>query len=206
MTRVLVLYYSAWGHVRALAEAEAEGARSVAGVTADLMRVPETAPEAARAAGHAPDDAPEAEPRALADYDAIIVGTPTRFGGMAGPMKMFFDRLGGLWVRNALVGKLGAAFTSTGAQHGGHEATVLSMHVPMLHLGMTVVGLPYSFAGQTAMDAITGGSPYGAGSICGGDGARRPSETELAGARFQGRHVATIARRLAKASVTDEAA
>jgi NAD(P)H dehydrogenase (quinone) len=142
----------------------------------------------------------------LPDYDAIILGTPSRFGNMAGQMKQFLDQAGGLWARNALVGKVGAVFTSTGTQHGGHEATVLSAHVPMLHFGMLIAGLPYSFAGQLRTDEIVGGSPYGAGTVAGGDGSRTPSETELAGAWYQGRHVAGIAARLAAGAVQREAA
>jgi NAD(P)H dehydrogenase (quinone) len=207
MTKVLVLYYSSYGHIRALAQAEAEGARSVPVVQVDLRRVPETVPQAVRdSAGYMPDDTPEARVADLADYDAIILGTPSRFGNMAGQMKQFLDQAGGLWARNALVGKVGAVFTSTGTQHGGHEATVLSAHVPMLHFGMLIAGLPYSFAGQLRTDEIVGGSPYGAGTIAGGDGSRTPSETELAGAWYQGRHVAGIAARLAAGAVQREAA
>lgn len=207
MTKVLVLYYSSYGHIRALAQAEAEGARSVPVVQVDLRRVPETVPQAVRdSAGYMPDDTPEARVADLADYDAIILGTPSRFGNMAGQMKQFLDQAGGLWARNALVGKVGAVFTSTGTQHGGHEATVLSAHVPMLHFGMLIAGLPYSFAGQLRTDEIVGGSPYGAGTVAGGDGSRTPSETELAGAWYQGRHVAGIAARLAAGAVQREAA
>lgn len=198
MTKVLVLYYSSYGHIRQMAEAEAQGARSVPGVQVDIRRVPETVPAHIREqAGFAADDTPEAQVADLPGYDAIIIGTPTRFGTMAAQVKQFLDMAGGLWAQNALVGKVGAVFTSTGSQHGGHEAAVLSTHLPLLHFGMVVAGLPYSFAGQTRMDEIVGGSPYGAGTIAGGDGARRPSETELEGARFQGRHVARIAARLA---------
>ncbi|MHA3976786.1 NAD(P)H:quinone oxidoreductase [Halovulum sp. GXIMD14794] len=206
-TRVLVLYYSAYGHIRAMAEAEAEGAASVPGVTVDLRRVPETVPAEVRAAaGYAADDTPEAAVADLPGYDAIIFGTPTRFGGMAAQMKQFIDMAGGLWARNALVGKVGAVFTSTGSQHGGHEAAILSSQLPLQHFGMMVVGLPYSFSGQTRMDEVVGGSPYGAGTIAGGDGSRLPSTTELDGARFQGRHVAEIAARLAAAPALSEAA
>ena len=207
MTRVLILYYSSYGHVRALAEAEAEGARSVPGVHVDLARVPETMSRAARErAGFVPDDAPEAAVADLPGYDAIILGTPTRFGVMAAQMKQFLDQAGGLWARNALVGKVGAVFTSTGSQHGGHEAAALTSHIPLLHFGMLVAGLPYSFAGQTRTDMIVGGSPYGAGTIAGGDGALRPTQTDLDGARFQGRHVAQIAARLAAAPALQGAA
>lgn len=197
MTRVLILYYSSYGHIRQLAQAEADGARSVPGVRADLRRVPETVPHPIRkAAGYLPDDTPEAQVADLPDYDAIILGTPTRFGTMAAQMKQFLDMAGGLWAQNALVGKLGAVFTSTGAQHGGHEAAILSSQLPLMHFGMLVAGLPYTFSGQTTMEEIVGGSPYGAGTVAGGDGSRAPSATDLAGARFQGRHVALTAARL----------
>jgi len=200
MTKVLVLYYSSYGHIRQMAEAEADGARSVPGVEVDLRRVPETVPAEIRVqAGFVEDDTPEAKVSDLPDYDAIIVGTPTRFGNMAAQMKQFFDMAGGLWAQNALVGKVGGVFTSTGSQHGGHEAAVLSTQLPLMHFGMLVTGLPYTFAGQTRMDEIVGGSPYGAGTVAGGDGSRQPSATELDGARFQGRHVAQIAARLASA-------
>ena len=153
MTRVLVLYYSSYGHVRALAEAEAEGARSVPGTHVDVRRVPETVPEDVRAsAGFVADDAPVAAPADLEHYDAIILGTPTLFGMMAGQMKSFLDQAGGLWARNALVGKVAAVFTSTGSQHGGHEATLLSTQIPLQHFGMLIVGMPYTFAGQTTAD------------------------------------------------------
>lgn len=198
MTRILVLYYSSYGHVRALAEAEAEGARSVPGVQVDLRRVPETVPLPVRErAGFQPDDTPELAIEDLPQYDAIILGTPTHFGTMAGAVKQFIDQAGGLWARNALAGKVGSVFTSTGSQHGGHEMTVLSTHVPLLHFGMVIVGMPYTFKGQTRQDEIVGGSPYGAGSIAGGDGSRRPTATDMAGARFQGQHVARVAAALA---------
>ncbi|RYH12396.1 NAD(P)H:quinone oxidoreductase [Tropicimonas sp. IMCC6043] len=198
MPRILVLYYSSYGHVRDLAQAEAEGARSVPGATVDIRRVPETVPEPVRrSAGYVEDSTPEAAPGDLADYDAIIFGTPTRFGMMAGQMKQFLDQAGGLWAQNALVGKVAAVFASTGSQHGGHEATLLSTQIPLQHFGMLIAGLPYSFAGQTTRDGIIGGAPYGAGTIAGADGALRPTETDLAGARFQGAHVARIAARLA---------
>lgn len=208
MTRILILYYSSYGHVRALAAAEAEGARSVPGTTVDVRRVPETVPEAVRKnAGYAEDDTAVAAPTDLADYDAIIFGTPTRFGMMAGQMKQFIDQAGGLWAKNALVGKVAAAFASTGSQHGGHEATLLSTHIPLLHFGMMIAGLPYTFAGQTSGEGIIGGAPYGAGTIAGADGSMQPTETDLAGARFQGAHVAGIAARLsATAGIEEEAA
>ncbi|MEM5493884.1 NAD(P)H:quinone oxidoreductase [Hoeflea sp. AS16] len=197
MTRILVLYYSSYGHVRALAEAEAEGARSIACTSVDIRRIPETVPEAVRqAAGYIDDDTPVATPSDLAAYDGIIFGTPTRFGMMAGQMKQFLDQAGGLWAQNALVGKVAAVFASTGSQHGGHEATLLSTHIPLMHFGMLIAGLPYTFAGQTAADAIIGGAPYGAGTIAGADGSLQPTATDLAGARFQGRHVAELAYRL----------
>ncbi|SDI95007.1 NAD(P)H:quinone oxidoreductase [Aliiruegeria lutimaris] len=201
MPRILVLYYSSYGHVRALAQAEAEGARSVPGTHVDLRRVPETVPDAVRqSAGYLDDDTPEAAPADLAEYDAIIFGTPTRFGMMAGQMKQFLDQAGALWAQNALVGKVAAVFASTGSQHGGHEATLLSTQIPLQHFGMLIAGLPYSFAGQTCRDGIIGGAPYGAGTIAGADGALQPTETDLAGARFQGAHVAQLAARLAVAT------
>lgn len=207
MTRILVLYYSSYGHVRALAEAEAEGALSVAGTTVDIRRIPETVPEPVRrAAGYVDDDTPVATPADLAAYDGIIFGTPTRFGMMAGQMKQFLDQAGGLWAKNELVGKVAAVFASTGSQHGGHEATLLSTHIPLMHFGMLIAGLPYTFAGQTSGETIIGGAPYGAGTIAGADGSRAPTETDLAGARFQGAHVARIAARLAGADLAREAA
>jgi NAD(P)H dehydrogenase (quinone) len=199
-TRVLVLYYSSYGHVERMAAAVAEGVRE-AGASVVVKRVPELVPQAvADKAGYKLDQAaPAATPAELADYDAIVIGTPTRFGGMAAQMKNFLDQCGGLWVTDKLVGKVGSVFVSTGSQHGGQEATILSTHVTLLHLGLVVVGLPYSFKGQLRMDEITGGSPYGASTLAdGGDGAdRQPSANELAGARFQGRHVAGIALALA---------
>ncbi|MGC1272440.1 MAG: NAD(P)H:quinone oxidoreductase [Planctomycetaceae bacterium] len=198
MARVLVLYYSSYGHVERMAEAVAEGARAVAGTEVVLKRVPEVmAEEAARKAGMKLDQAaPIADPDELPDYDAVIFGTPTRFGNMAGQMRNFLDRTGNLWVKGSLIGKVGSVFTSTGSQHGGQETTLTSFHTTLLHQGMIIVGLPYSFAGQTRMDEITGGSPYGATTIAGGKGERMPSENELAGAAFQGRHVAEIATKL----------
>ncbi|WP_340159954.1 NAD(P)H:quinone oxidoreductase [uncultured Hoeflea sp.] len=207
MPRILVLYYSSYGHVRALAEAEAEGALSVAGTTVDIRRIPETVPGPVRqAAGYIDDDTPVATPADLAAYDGIIFGTPTRFGMMAGQMKQFLDQAGGLWAENALVGKVAAVFASTGSQHGGHEATLLSTHIPLMHFGMLIAGLPYTFAGQTSADGIIGGAPYGAGTIAGADGSRAPTETDLAGARFQGRHVAELAARLTAALPVQEVA
>lgn len=197
MTRILVLYYSSYGHVRDLALAEAEGARSVEGTHVDLRRVPETVSDHVRqSAGFVDDDTPVAAPAELAAYDGIIFGTPTRFGMMAGQMKQFLDQAGGLWAKNALVGKVGAVFASTGSQHGGHEATLLSTHIPLMHFGMLIAGLPYTFSGQTWGQGIIGGAPYGAGTIAGADGGLQPTATDLAGARFQGAHVAGIAARL----------
>ncbi|NHF72045.1 NAD(P)H:quinone oxidoreductase [Paracoccus xiamenensis] len=207
MTKVLVLYYSSYCHVKALAQAVAEGARSVDGCQVDVARVPETVPaNIRRSAGFVDDDTPTVDPAALADYDGIIFGTPTRFGLMAAQMKQFFDTLGGLWAENALVGKVGAVFASTGSQHGGHEATLLSSHIPLMHFGMVVAGMPYTFSGQTEKDSIIGGAPYGAGTIAGGDGSLKPTETDLAGARFQGAHVARLAKALTTAEILAEAA
>ncbi|QKV17152.1 NAD(P)H:quinone oxidoreductase [Oricola thermophila] len=207
MTRVLVLYYSSYGHIDALARAEAEGAREIAGVTVDIKRVPETVPQAVRdKAGYKQDfDTPVAQVSDLAEYDAIIFGTPTRFGNMAGQMKQFLDQAGGLWASNALVGKVGAVFTSTGSQHGGHEAAALTFHVPLLHFGMLVAGMPYTFADQMRTDEIVGGSPYGAGTVAGGDGSLQPTPTDLEGARFQGRFVAEMAKRIAMGASLQQA-
>jgi len=197
MSKVLVLYYSSYGHIEQMAEAVAAGA-SEAGATVTLKRVPETAPEAVAKAAHFKLDqkAPIATVAELVDYDAIIVGAPTRFGRMPSQMASFLDQAGGLWVRGLLVGKVGSAFTSTATQHGGQEVTLFSTITNLLHFGMVIVGLPYSFQGQMRLDEITGGSPYGATTIAGGDGSRQPSESELAGARFQGKHVAEIANKL----------
>jgi len=199
MTKILVLYYSSYGHVETMAEAVAEGARKVAGTEVTIKRVPELVPEeVAKKAGVRLDQkAPIAKPAELADYDAIIFGTPTRFGNMAAQMRNFLDQTGGLWAKGALIGKVGSTFTSTATQHGGQETTLTSFHTTLLHLGMVIVGLPYSFAGQTKLDEVTGGSPYGASTIAAGDGSRKPSDNELAGARFQGEHVAKIAAKLA---------
>lgn len=198
MTQVLVVYYSSWGHVEAMAQAIAEGVRSVDGVAVDIKRVAELVPEAVAKASHYKLDqaAPIAEPEDLANYDAIIFGTPTRFGNMAAQMRNFLDRTGGLWAKGALIGKVGSVFAVTGTQHGGQESTLLSFHTTLLHQGMVIVGLPYSFAGQTTVSEVSGGSPYGATAIAGGDGSRAVSENELAGARFQGAHVAQIAAAL----------
>lgn len=198
MTRVLVLYYSTYGHIETMAEAVAEGARSVPGVEAVVKRVPEMMPpEVALAAGAKLEQAaPVASLSELADYDAIVFGTPTRFGMMAAQMRNFLDQTGGLWAQGKLIGKVGSVFTSTATQHGGQESTLLSFHTTLLHHGMVIVGLPYSFQGQSGLDAVKGGSPYGATTLAGADGARQPSADELDGARFQGRHVAGIAARL----------
>jgi NAD(P)H dehydrogenase (quinone) len=199
MTRVLVLYYSSYGHVEAMAEAVAEGARSVDGTEVVVKRVPELVPEeAAKKANMKLDQpAPVAQPAELADYDAIIFGTPTRYGNMCAQMRNFLDQTGGLWLKGALNGKVGSVFASTATQHGGQETTLTSFHTTLLHLGLVIVGLPYSAAGQMTMDEISGGSPYGATTIAGGDGSRMPSANELELARFQGRHVAGIAAKLA---------
>jgi NAD(P)H dehydrogenase (quinone) len=201
MTKVLVLYYSAYGHIETMAEAVARGARSVPGTQVTVKRVPELMPEAvARQAGVKLDQAaPLAKPEELADYDAVIFGTPTRYGNMASQMRNFLDQTGALWASGALIGKVGSVFASSAVQHGGQEATLLSFHTTLLHLGMVVVGLPYSAQGQMRLDEITGGSPYGATTIAGGKGERQPSANELELARFQGRHVAEIAGALAKA-------
>jgi NAD(P)H dehydrogenase (quinone) len=198
MARVLVLYYSSWGHIETMAGAVAEGAGSVDGVEAVVKRVPELVPAETAAAFHykAEQAAPVADPNELADYDAIIIGTPTRFGNMAAQMRNFLDQTGGLWAKGALIGKLGGAFVSTASQHGGQETTLTSIHTTLLHHGMIIVGLPYSFAGNTIMSEISGGTPYGASTLAGGDGSRQPSQNELDGARFQGRHTAEIAKKL----------
>jgi NAD(P)H dehydrogenase (quinone) len=197
MSKVLVLYYSSYGHVEKMAEAVAEGARS-AGATVDIKRVPETAPLDVAEAAHFKLDqaAPIAKIDDLADYDAIIVGAPTRFGRLCSQMASFLDQASGLWYRGALNGKVGGAFTSTGTQHGGQEVTLFSMIANLLHFGMTVVGLPYSFQGQMTLDEITGGSPYGATTISGTKGQRLPSANELDGARHQGKLMAQAANKL----------
>jgi NAD(P)H dehydrogenase (quinone) len=198
MAKVLVLYYSTYGHIERMAEAIAEGARE-AGAEVAIRRVPETVPEAVAVAGHFKlnQAAQIANIEELADYDAIIIGAGTRFGRISSQMASFLDQAGGLWMRGALNGKVGAAFTSTGTQHGGQETTLFSLITNLLHFGLVVVGLPYSFAGQMKLDEITGGSPYGATTIASTDGSRKPSENELAGARFQGKHVAEVAAKLA---------
>ena len=197
MAKVLVLYYSTYGHIETMANAIADGARD-AGATVDVKRVPETAPEAVALAAHFKTDqaAPIASIGELANYDAIIVGAGTRFGRMSSQMAAFLDQAGGLWASGALNGKVGAAFTSTATQHGGQETTLFSIITNLLHFGLTIVGLPYSFQGQMTLGEITGGSPYGATTIAAGDGSRRPSDNELAGARFQGALVAKTAAKL----------
>jgi NAD(P)H dehydrogenase (quinone) len=199
MTKVLVLYYSSYGHIEKMAGVVAEGARE-AGAEAVIKRVPELVPEeVARKSGFKLDQAaPIATVDELADYDAIFIGTPTRFGNMTAQMKNFLDQAGGLWAQGKLIGKVGAVFTSSATQHGGQESTILATQIVLLHLGMVIVGLPYSFQGQMGMSEITGGSPYGASTIAGGDGSRQPSANELAGARYQGRHVAQIAAKLTR--------
>ena len=202
MCKVLIVQYSLYGHIYKMAEAVAEGVREVDGCEAEIKRTPETlshdvlekmgAVEAQKGMAHLPvatvDD--------LAAADAIIFGTPTRFGNMCGQMRQFLDATGALWLKGKLVGKVGSVFTSTATQHGGQESTILSFHTTLLHQGMVIVGLPYSFAGQMGIDEITGCSPYGASTIAGGQGERMPSENELAGARYQGAHVARIASKL----------
>lgn len=197
MAKTLVLYYSSYGHVEQMAQAVAEGARQ-GGTEAVVKRVPETVPEAvARKSGFRLDQkAPVATVEELAQYDAIIFGTPTRFGNMAGQMKSFLDQAGGLWMSGALVGKVASVFTSSATQHGGQESTILTFHPVLLHLGMVIVGLPYAFRGQMGHEDVMGNSPYGASTIAGGDGSRQPSAVELEGARFQGKHVAQIAAKL----------
>ena len=200
--KVLVVFYSTYGHVYKMAEAVAEGVKTVADAEVDIRRVPETLPpevlekmgavEAQKAFSHIP----ECSVDELAQADAVIFGTPTRFGNMCGQMRQFLDATGQLWANGSLVGKVGSVFTSSATQHGGQESTILTFHVTLLHHGFVVVGLPYAFQGQMRVDEITGGTPYGASTIAGGDGSRTPSENELEGARFQGTHVAEIAAKL----------
>ena len=198
MPKVLVLYHSTYGHLETMAEAVAEGALSVEGATVDIKRVAETVPEElAKSSGYKLDQsAPIAKVEDLADYDAIIVGAGTRFGTVASQMRNFWDQSGGLWFQGELVGKVGGVFTATATQHGGQETTLIGMIQTLMHHGILVAGLPYSFQGQMRNDEITGGSPYGATTITNGDGSRMPSENELDGARFQGRHIAEVARKL----------
>jgi NAD(P)H dehydrogenase (quinone) len=197
MSKVLVLYYSAYGHIEKMAEAVAQGARE-AGASVDIKRVPELVPPDIAKASHYKLDqrAPVAKIEDLANYDAIIVGTGTRFGRMTSQMASFLDQAGGLWMKGALHGKVGGAFTSSATQHGGNETTLFSIITNLLHFGMVVVGLDYGHAGQMTLDEITGGSPYGATTIAGGQGQRQPSENELVGARYQGRKIAETAKKL----------
>lgn len=197
MAKILVLYYSAYGHVETMAQAVAEGARG-AGAQVDIKRVPELVPEDVARRSHFKLDqaAPIAKVDELADYDAIVIGTGTRFGRMSSQMANFLDQAGGLWARGALHGKVGSAFTSTATQHGGQETTLFSIITNLLHFGMVVVGLDYGHAGQMRLDEVTGGSPYGSTTIAGGDGSRQPTQNELDGARYQGRVVAETAIRL----------
>jgi NAD(P)H dehydrogenase (quinone) len=202
--RIFIVYYSMYGHVHRLAEAVAEGAKEIEGAEVQMRRVPETlsteilvkmgALEAQKSFAHVPICTVDE----LASADAIIFGTPTRFGNMCGQMRQFLDATGQLWAKGKLVGKVGSVFTSSATQHGGQESTILSFHITLLHHGMIVVGLPYTFQGQMRIDEITGGSPYGVSTIAGGQGERMPSENELAGARFQGKHVAMVASKLVK--------
>ena len=202
--KVLIVYYSAYGHIHRMAEAVAEGAKEVKGAEVEMRRVSEILPkeilkqigalEAQKTFAHVPICTVDE----LASADAIIFGTPTRYGNMCAQMRAFLDATGPLWAKGALVGKVGSVFTSSGTQHGGQESTILSFHITLLHHGMIVVGLPYTFQGQSRIDEITGGSPYGASTIAGPAGERMPSENELAAARFQGKHVATIASKLAR--------
>ena len=200
--KILVLFYSTYGHIYQMAKAVVDGAKSIDGIQVDLKQVPETLSEellkqmGAYEAQKAFADVPMAKVAELTDYDAIIFGSPTRFGLMAAQMKSFLDATGGLWGKGALIGKIGSVFTSTGTQHGGQESTILSFHTVLLHHGMLIAGLPYSFAGQSTMEEITGGSPYGASTIAGGDGSRLPSKNDLAGAFYQGAHIAKILRKL----------
>ncbi|MBD1399908.1 NAD(P)H:quinone oxidoreductase [Pelovirga terrestris] len=202
MAKILIVHYSMYGHIYKMAEAVAEGVREVDGCEAVIKRVPETLPHevlekmGAVEAQKAMADIPLATVDDLAEADGIIFGTPTRFGNMCGQMRQFLDATGGLWFNGSLIGKVGSVFVSSATQHGGQESTILNFHTNLLHHGMVVVGLPYSFAGQMDNSEITGGSPYGASTITGGQGERMPSDNELAGARFQGAHVARIAKKL----------
>ena len=197
MASVFVLYYSSYGHIETMANAVAEGARS-AGAQVDVKRVPETVPDEVAKSSHfkTEQSAPVAQVEELEKYDAIVVGTPTRYGRVASPMAAFLDRTGGLWARGALNGKVGGAFASTASQHGGNELTLFSIIANLMHLGLTIVGLPYSFQGQMQIDEVHGGSPYGATTIAGGDGSRQPSAIDLDGARFQGKLIAETAAKL----------
>ena len=200
MTTILVLYHSMYGHIEQMASAEAEGAGEVAGTEVIVKRVPETMTDEAirKVGGKLHQPAPVASPGELADYDAIIFGTPTRFGNMTGQMRTFLDQTGALWMSGAMIGKVGSVFTSSATQHGGQESTILTFHPTLLHLGMVVVGLPYSEQRQMGLDEIKGGSPYGASTIAGAQGERHPSAQEIGMARSQGKHVASIAAKLAR--------
>jgi NAD(P)H dehydrogenase (quinone) len=200
--KTLILYYSTYGHIEAMADAIADGVKSVPGAEVSIKRVPELMPEdVAKAAGAKLDQrAPIATVAELPEYDAIILGTPTRYGRMAAQMANFLDQTGGLWFQNALVGKVGSVFTSTASQHGGQETTLMSTIVNLLHLGMTIVGAPYTEKRLTQIDEVMGGTPYGSSTIAGGDGSRMPSENDLAIARSHGRHVATVAMAVVKGS------
>ena len=200
MTKVLVLYYSSYGHVETMANAVAEGARAVPGTEVAVKRVPELMSREAAEKAYVKFDqaAPIATVDELADYDAIIFGTPTRFGNMAAQMRNFLDQTGALWMQGKLIGKVGSVFVSTGSQHGGQETTIQSFHTTLLHHGMVVAGVPYSHQGLMVLDEVSGGTPYGASTIAGGQGQRQPSENELSIARFQGEHVAKLAAKLAR--------
>ena len=201
--KVLIVFYSTYGHIFKMAEAVAEGAKEITGAEVKILRVPETLPEEVLEKMGAVDaqktfsHVPVCTVDELAEADAIIFGTPTRFGNMCGQMRQFLDATGQLWANGSLIGKVGSVFASSATQHGGQESTILTFHVTLLHQGFVIVGLPYAFQGQMRIDEVTGGSPYGATTIAGGDGSRMPSENELAAARFQGKHVASIAAKLA---------
>ena len=202
MMKVLIVFYSTYGHIFKMAEAVAEGVKEVAGAEVKILRVPETLPEevlekmGAVEAQKTFSHVPVCTIDELAEADAIIFGTPTRFGNMCGQMRQFLDATGQLWANGSLIGKVGSVFVSSATQHGGQESTILTFHVTLLHQGFVIVGLPYAFQGQMRIDEVTGGSPYGATTIAGGDGSRMPSENELEAARFQGKHVASIAAKL----------
>ena len=201
--KVSIVFYSTYGHIFKMAQAVAEGAKEVTGADVNILRVPETLPEevlekmGAVEAQKSFSQIPICSVDELAEADAIIFGTPTRFGNMCGQMRQFLDATGQLWANGSLIGKVGSVFTSSATQHGGQESTILTFHVTLLHQGFVIVGLPYAFQGQMRIDEVTGGSPYGATTIAGGDGSRMPSENELDAARFQGKHVASIAAKLA---------
>ncbi len=197
MTKILVLYYSMYGHIETMAKKIAEGASSVDGTEVTIKRVPDLMSEelAEKMGAKMDQEAPFATPEELADYDAVIFGTPTRFGNMCAQMRNFLDQTGGLWASGKLIGKVGSVFTSTATQHGGHETTITSFHTTLLHHGMIIVGVPYSCQNLTNMSEITGGSPYGAGTLAESDGSRQPSENEIKIAHFQGAHVAEVAKK-----------